>query len=151
MRVRFAPLPPKTKFALGTTLVLEDIPERDRRSGLVSTSPTVNAIGAVAVSSLITWFAMLEMVGGLFTELTTVAELLAGLESPLLPLMLARLVNVPGMVTVTTMVMVALAPELRLPRLQVTTLLFKVLVPWLVFTETKLTSFGNVSKTITLL
>src|SRR5436309_11821527 len=66
--VRFAPLPPKARFALLTRLVLDEAPATLKRPGLVSISPTVNEI-AVKVSSLITWSAMPEMVGGLFKQI----------------------------------------------------------------------------------
>jgi hypothetical protein len=48
-----------------------------------------------------------------------VALLLLGFGSVSFPLTLAELVSIPGVVVVTTIVMVALAPFVSLPRLQV--------------------------------
>jgi hypothetical protein len=47
--VRLAPLPPKTMFEFGTSVVLEDVPLTVSEPAAVSASPTVNAMAAVAV------------------------------------------------------------------------------------------------------
>jgi hypothetical protein len=86
-----------------------------------------------------------------------VALLLAGFGSVWSPLTLAVLVSVPGFVALTTMVMVALAPLERLPRLQVTVPSFgeffvaveRVQVPWVEDTELKCTVAGKASVTVT--
>jgi hypothetical protein len=46
--VRFAPEPPNTIFAVGTSVVDEDVPETVRLAAAVSASPIVNGIAAVA-------------------------------------------------------------------------------------------------------
>ncbi len=50
--VRFAPLPPSTMFALGTSDVLLEVAVTVKLPAAVSTSPTVKARAEVAVSSL---------------------------------------------------------------------------------------------------
>ena len=62
--VRLAPEPPKAMLATGTKVGLEEAPERVRLPGAVCESPTVVAIGAVAVFWLVARSAMLEIVGG---------------------------------------------------------------------------------------
>ena len=47
--VRLAPLPPITTFAVGTSVVLEELPLTARIVGDNSASPTVNASALVAV------------------------------------------------------------------------------------------------------
>src|SRR5262245_66339806 len=64
LTVRLAPAPPKVMLVLGMRRVLEDVPVTVRLPGAVSASPTVKAMLAVAVSSLVVWLAMGEMVGG---------------------------------------------------------------------------------------
>src|SRR5437762_247308 len=61
--VRLAPEPPKTILAVETRVGLEDVPERVRLLAAVCASPTVKAIGVVAVFWLVDKSAMLEMVG----------------------------------------------------------------------------------------
>ena len=51
--VRLGPLPPKVMLPTGTSPGLEELPDTVRVSAAVSTSSTVNARAAVAVSSLI--------------------------------------------------------------------------------------------------
>ena len=58
--VRFAPEPPKTMLATGTKVGLEEAPETVRLPTAVCASPTVKAIGAVAVFWLMDRSAMLE-------------------------------------------------------------------------------------------
>src|SRR5213593_261699 len=64
--VRLAPEPPKTMLPAGTNVRLEDAPETTRLPAAVCASPTVKAIGAVAVFWLVDRLAMLEMVGAVF-------------------------------------------------------------------------------------
>src|SRR4051812_6098637 len=66
VRVRFAPLPPKTKFAFGTRVGLDELPFTVKLPTAVSASPTVNAIAAPGVSSLAVWLTIAEIVGGVF-------------------------------------------------------------------------------------
>ena len=76
--VRLAALPPKTMFALGTSVVLDELPVKVRFAAAVSTSPTVKLSELVALSSLVVWLAISEIVGGSLTGLTvrlTVATL----------------------------------------------------------------------------
>ena len=63
LTVRLAPLPPNTILAFGTSVWSDDAPERVRLPTAVSTSPTVNDMGGVAVSSTVVLFAMLVNVG----------------------------------------------------------------------------------------
>src|SRR5205809_664114 len=78
------------------------------------------------------------------------AVLLAVFESGSLPLTVAVLVMVPAVAgAVALMVIVALAPEARLPTEQVTVPEALVQVPWLEDAETKLTPLGRVSLTVT--
>jgi hypothetical protein len=53
-------------FALGTSVVSEEVAESRRLEAGVSASPTVMAIGAVAVLSRVERSATLEMVGGVW-------------------------------------------------------------------------------------
>ena len=50
-----APLPPITTLALGTKVVLPEVPVTVRLPAAVSTSPTVKAIAPVLASSLMLW------------------------------------------------------------------------------------------------
>src|SRR5438552_764626 len=67
---RLVPLPPKTMLALGTNVRLVDVALRVRLPAAVSTSPIMNAMGPVEVSSLTVWLPMAEMVGGSLTAFT---------------------------------------------------------------------------------
>jgi hypothetical protein len=51
--VREAPVPPKTRFALGMSVVFEEVAVTVRAAAAVSTSPIVKARAAVAVSSAV--------------------------------------------------------------------------------------------------
>src|SRR5438477_566721 len=62
--VRLAPEPPKTMLPDGTRVGLEEAPETIRLPAAVCASPTVKALGAVAVFWLVDKSAMLEIVGG---------------------------------------------------------------------------------------
>src|SRR2546430_2208580 len=91
------------------------------------------------------------------TVVVAVAVLLSGFGSVLFPLTVAVLVSVPGVVVVTTIVMLALVPFARSPRLQLTVPPFgaglvvvdRVQLPWLEATESKWTLSGNGSLTVT--
>ena len=61
--VRLAPLPPITTFAVGTSVVLEELALTARIVGDNSASPTVNASALVAVPCAVLWLAMVPMVG----------------------------------------------------------------------------------------
>src|SRR5437667_276847 len=73
--VRLAPEPPKTMLATGTKVGLEEAPERVRLPAAVCESPTVVAIGAVAVFWLVDRSAMLEIVGGVFAAASKVSTI----------------------------------------------------------------------------
>src|SRR5216684_1797309 len=78
------------------------------------------------------------------------AVLLAVFGSGSLPLTVAVLVMVPAVAgAVALMVIVALAPEARLPTVQVTVPDAWVQVPWLEVAEPKVTPLGRVSVTVT--
>src|SRR5229473_5788785 len=78
------------------------------------------------------------------------AVLLAVFGSGSLPFTVAVLVTVPAVAgAVALMVIVALAPEARLPTEQVTVPEAKVQVPWLEVAEPKVTPLGRVSVTVT--
>src|SRR5881396_2189084 len=78
------------------------------------------------------------------------AVLLAVFGSASLPLTEAVLVMVPAVAgAVALMVIVALAPEGRLPTEQVTVPDACVQVPWLELAETEVTPLGRVSVTVT--
>src|SRR5438270_277811 len=81
---------------------------------------------------------------------TADARLLAVFGSGSLPLTVAVFVIGPAVAgVVTLMVIVALAPEARLPTEQVTVPEALVQVPWLEVAETKVTPAGRVSVTVT--
>ena len=63
-----APLPPNTMFAFGTRVVFDEVPDSVKLAAAVSTSPMVKAIAPVAVSSLVVWLAMSEIVGLSLTD-----------------------------------------------------------------------------------
>src|SRR4051794_12756196 len=87
LTVRLAPLPPKAILALGTSAGLEELPVTVKLAGAVSTSPIVNAIAPLALSSLIVWLVRLEIVGGSFTGLTATVKVLSALAVPSLTVM----------------------------------------------------------------
>ena len=68
--VRFVSVPPKTMFAVGTSVVSEELPDTVKLAAAVSTSPMVNAMAAVGVSSPVLWSAISEIVGGSLTAVT---------------------------------------------------------------------------------
>ena len=63
MIVRLLPLPPKTRFALGTRFVFDDRPDNVSSVAGVAESPTMNGIAGVGVSSAVIWLAMVDTVG----------------------------------------------------------------------------------------
>jgi hypothetical protein len=84
------------------------------------------------------------------TIVNAVAMLLVVLGSLSLPATLAVLLMLPALLGITTIVIVALAPLFRAPRLQIIILL-RLQFPWLGVAETKLTRglVGNMSITVT--
>src|SRR2546423_6589642 len=92
------------------------------------------------------------------TVVVAVALLLSGVRSVSFALTVAVLASVPGLVVVTTTVMLALVPFARSPKLQLTLPPFgagfvvvdRVQLPWLEATDTKWTLLGNGSLTVTL-
>ena len=70
--VRVAPLPLKTRLALGTNVVFDELPVTVRLATAVSASPTVKASAPVFVSSLIVWAASAEIVGDVLADAFTV-------------------------------------------------------------------------------
>ncbi len=61
--VRLLPAPPKTMSVFRTSDRLDELAARDRLDTLVSLSPMVKGIGAVAESMTMTWSVIGEMVG----------------------------------------------------------------------------------------
>ena len=80
--VRLAPLPPKTMLAFGTNDGLDELPLNARLLNAVSTSPTVKPIGPVVPPEKIVWFAILEIVGGSFSEVTVRVKLPLTVNAP---------------------------------------------------------------------
>ena len=74
--VRLAPLPPKVMFALGTSAVTDDPPDTLNAADGVSTSPMVNEIAPVPVSSSMARFARSVITGGSFTGVTVSRKVL---------------------------------------------------------------------------
>ena len=68
--VRFAPPPPRTRLASGTSVWSEEVAVTIRLAAAVSTSPTVTASAPVAVSSVVVWSATSLIVGGSLTAVT---------------------------------------------------------------------------------
>src|SRR5436190_11781105 len=91
------------------------------------------------------------------TVVVAVALLLSGFGSVSFPTTVAVSVSVPGVVVVTTIVMLALAPFARFPRLQVTVpplgkgfvVADRVQLPWVEATELKWTLSGKGSVAVT--
>src|SRR6266571_4966942 len=110
LMVRLAPEPPKTMFAAGTKVGLEDAPETIRLPAAVCESPTVKAIGAVAVFWLVDRSAMLEIVGAVFAVALTVSTKLS-LAVKLPSLTVTVMVAVPVWLRAGVTVTVRLAPE----------------------------------------
>src|SRR5260221_5125182 len=69
--VRLLPLPPKTMLAGGTRVGLEELELKVSSVAGVVSSPTVNGMAAVEVSSLTVWAAIPLMVGGTLAEALT--------------------------------------------------------------------------------
>ena len=65
--VREAPEPPNTRFALGMSVVFEEVAVTVSEPAAVSTSPIVNASALVAPSSAMLVSAMSVIVGASFT------------------------------------------------------------------------------------
>ncbi len=70
MSVRAAPEPPKTRFALGMSVVFDEVAATVSEAAAVSTSPIVNASALVAPSSAMLVSAMSVIVGASFTAVT---------------------------------------------------------------------------------
>src|SRR5262245_5909037 len=68
--VRLAPAPPKVMLALGTSVVLDELPLTVRLAAGVSASPMVKVRGATATAADVVWFAMVLTGGGSFTAVT---------------------------------------------------------------------------------
>src|SRR5438874_5255937 len=69
LTVRFDPVPPKTMFAFGTNVGLEDDPLTTRLLAAVSASPTVKLIAPVEVSSGVLRSVISEITGGVLLEI----------------------------------------------------------------------------------
>src|SRR6266568_1720908 len=108
--VRLAPEPPKTMLAPGTKVGFEEAPETVRLPAAVCASPTVKAIGAVAVFWLVERLAMLEMVGAVFAVALTVNTKLS-LAVRLPSLTVTVIVVVPVWLSAGVTVTVRFAPE----------------------------------------
>lgn len=92
--VRVAPDPPKTILATGTSVKLLDAPVNVNEAAAVTSSPTEKESAEVDVLTLMTWAAMVEIVGGPFT----------------VSVKLELAVNITLFVTVRVMVVVPLIP-----------------------------------------
>src|SRR6266576_3369276 len=68
--VRVAPLPPNTMLFSGTSVGLDELPLNVRLPATVSTSPIVKFNGPVVPFTLIVWFPMPVIVGGVLIALT---------------------------------------------------------------------------------
>src|SRR6266487_6194146 len=68
--VRVVPLPPNTMLFSGTSVGLDELPLNVKLPAAVSTSPIVKFNGPVVPFTLIVWFAMPVIVGGVLTALT---------------------------------------------------------------------------------
>src|SRR5437667_78766 len=77
-KLRERPLPPKTIFPVGISTGLEEVAERTRLAGLLSTSASVSGNESTA-SSLMVWLAMVEIMGASFTALTVNLKLVLAL------------------------------------------------------------------------
>jgi len=73
--VRFAPLPPNTIFAFGTSVVADELPETVRFAAAVSPSPTVKANGPVDCPAVTDWLEIVEIVGAVFGAFTVKEKL----------------------------------------------------------------------------
>ena len=80
--VRDAPLPPKTILAFGMIVVLLELPVRVSVPTALSTSPTVTASAAVALSSLIIWGPGPVIVGASFKALTVTVKVVGVVFTP---------------------------------------------------------------------
>ena len=80
--VRFAPDPPKTRFALGIKPAFEEVALNTRLAAGVSASPTVKLRDPVALSSLICRSGRSEIVGGKFGVITVSVKESLALSAP---------------------------------------------------------------------
>ena len=80
--VREAPEPPMTRFALGISVVSEDVAVTVSEAAAVSTSPIVNASALVAVSSAVVVLAMSVIVGASFTAVTATVKVCVVVSTP---------------------------------------------------------------------
>lgn len=71
--MRFAPLPPKTIFAFGTSVVFEEVPVTTKAAAAVSASLTLNASAPVDVFALTVWSPITEIVGAVFVAVAETA------------------------------------------------------------------------------
>ncbi len=70
VKVRLTPVPPKTIFAFGTKVKLDETADMVKLPAAVSRSPTVTATFERAVSSMVDLSVTLEIVGASLTALT---------------------------------------------------------------------------------
>src|SRR6266498_5582887 len=108
--VRFAPEPPKIMLAPGTKVGLDETPETVRLPAAVCASPTVKAMGAVAIPWLVETSAMFEIVGAVFAEVLTVNTKLS-LAVRLPSLTVTVIVAVPVWLRAGVKATVRFAPE----------------------------------------
>ena len=110
--VRFAPLPPKTRFVTATRLVFDEPADTIRFVAAVSLSPIVNGM-VIGVSSFVTRLVIAEMVGGELTALTvTKNEVFAFVEPSLTKIVMIAL---PDWLMAGERVTVRLPPALLSP------------------------------------
>ena len=107
--LRSAPAPPKMIFAFGTKAVFAELPPTVRLPAAVSTSPTVNDNGPVAVSSLMERLGMPLRVGASFAApVEGVFSLVA------LSVTVAEFVSVGASLTAVMLIVAVSLPE-RVP------------------------------------
>ena len=70
VKLRLAPLPPKTMFATGTMDGLDDAADTVKLATAVSLSPTVKAMASVLVAASTDWSAIALIVGAVFGAVT---------------------------------------------------------------------------------
>src|SRR5262245_13174226 len=82
VRVRLAPLPPKTRFAFGTSVGLDELRRTARRAAAVARSPTVKASGPTGTPTEVDWLARLDRVGASLTAVTVSGKLVVAVSWP---------------------------------------------------------------------
>ena len=108
VKVRLAPLPPRTMLPFGTNVGLDEEPLTTRLAAVVSTSPIARPIGPVDVPWLMVLSARFEIVGASFTAFTVSKNVSLALNNP--SLTVTVIVAVPDWLAAGVTVTVRLAP-----------------------------------------